>query len=157
MNETVSLANDGPVATDPVLAQGEAKADVQAAFAAALIARKETFLARFPRKLKLAVTVLLVCFLGWVLWPQTSTDTLPASQPSTEAVDSPSGVGNPASVKEDTKPVAQFAIPVEPVQLKTDGEKQAAAMNDGTVGSPILLEPAPDLSLVEETQMGVLP
>lgn len=102
--------------------------------------RKETFLARYPRKLKLAVTgCLLLVLLSPFLVP--SRDGSEAERPDT-AVNSPSEPAGPitSSPAADTRP----------------SDPQAMSLND-TDDLGARMARAPDDSLTEETGEGPLP
>ncbi len=123
--------------------------DIAIAFQAALAARRETFLARYPRKLKLAATGLL--FLALIL-PYglgrgiSSHPTGSSSYHDEEGEDDLDLSSIPTTL--DKSPTKERHEP------RTEDEKQAATLNDANIES---LSIAPDMALVEETPTGFLP
>ncbi|MGE4351878.1 MAG: divergent polysaccharide deacetylase family protein [Bdellovibrionales bacterium] len=137
----------------------DGRAALRLAYQAALAARKETFLASYPRLVKVVVAALLLfaLILPLVL-ARPEEPVVTSHETAVEPVAAESGAESPV-----TKPGTQAEPSVAPAaaptssQLKSDSEKRAAAMNDGTSGKPIILQPAPDMALVEETSAGLLP
>lgn len=129
--------------------------DYDVAFAAALEARSETFLARLPRMLKLSIAAVFLASLMFLIVGQLMHGPVHVD-PSRDALNDETHLSSASDDKQET-PASMNAILPEPVQLKTDSERAAAAMNDGKEGPPVHLEPAPDVGLVEETPMGKLP
>lgn len=125
------------------------------AFRAALAARKETFLAHYPRKLKIAVLfLLLVAPAGaWIAlyepeaiaWPQEAAAVTPAPDLQLHNLQPPPPAASPATAEEEP-PMRQ------PV---SDIEKAAVARNDASEEEK--LDSAPDKGLVEESTGGYLP
>lgn len=140
---------------------------LELAFRAALAARQETFLARLPRLLKLAVLALLLLAPGFFFL-------------GTTRQDSPALTAEPPRIEEErtetpaSSPVAEASLPAEPSapspaaqqplssppsatgQPRSDLETGAINRNDlFAVQKP--LPPAPDIALAEETKDGYLP
>ncbi len=126
--------------------------DLQIAFEAALAAQPETFLARYPRKLKLFVLVLLLAGLSFPLWGDAVFAVkLSAPTPPVEAKND-----EPALLPEE-KIEARAPTPLpEARKPETEEEKAAAARNDAEAAVSRLPE-APDPGLIEEARGGVLP
>ncbi len=125
---------------------------LEAAFQAALAARRETFLARLPRKLKIAVLLLLIGAATAPFWNGGADVPAPAHE-----------TGAPSSREEVGQTAEEGAASVETKRIasprrgpETEAEKAAVARND----SPALaveMPAAPDKDLAEETEGGVLP
>lgn len=128
------------------MSESDDKKALDLAFRAALAARKETFLARYPRKLKIAVLLLILS--GPVILACSGTKEEAASP--TQAAQKEIHI----EVAPQPAPQAQQAEPKahEPV---SDAEKAAVARNDAAEGDQ--LEAAPDKGLIEETTGGTLP
>ena len=143
--------------------------NMQIAFAAVQAARRETFLARYPRKLKLAVTFLLLALLAAPFWlggpphdvvreahheeeasPLPDETSLQEESAAQAAAPSSHGEAKPAA----PPPTAAPAL----AAFKTEAEGQAAAINDVAVTQPASpLAAAPDPALAEEGTHGTLP
>lgn len=126
--------------------------NMQIAFAAVLMARRETFLARYPRNLKLVVAALLL----WVLY-------LPFTFLASHQAPQDAAVDLVAAHEQAVQSEAQLAtkkpkakIVEGRVELKTEAEKKAAAFNDSNEAVH-QMGVAPDMALVEETPTGRLP
>jgi polysaccharide deacetylase 2 family uncharacterized protein YibQ len=138
---------------EPENAQTETQApvDIAIAYQAALAARQETFLAHYPRKLKLVATVFLFFALA-ILFPHAKHQPVLHQAGETTA--------DHAKPHEDDINLA--AIPTsldkapsrEHYRPKTEDELLAAAANDSNNAA---LPLAPDRSLVEEANDGPLP
>lgn len=126
--------------------------NVQIAFAAVLAARRESFLAHYPRWLKLASAVLILCALVGSVYFVISL--IPRAAPPPEDLHK--------LVKEEEAQVdlalgqQENLAPDSIVQLKTEAEKEAAKSNDNRLAEPPLTL-APDPELVEESPYGTLP
>lgn len=127
--------------------------NMQIAFAAVLAARRETFLARYPRILKLGVTGLIILLFCVPFFFS------PPEPPSRD-----DGFDDLQSLFFQPEPPVIASAPARPmplpstgiVELNTDAEKKAAEANDATAGM-VSLSVAPEPELVEETPQGPLP
>ncbi len=127
---------------------------IEVAFQAALAAREETFLARYPRKLKIALVFLLFIGLSFPLWKFTKN--APAKEQVSSVETAPSIQSEPHT--EAKEPAASSAGPqrIDRGEPRTEAEIAAAAQND--LDDPTLrMAPAPDAALAEETLDGYLP
>ena len=149
------MNNISPTVGEAITQPPGESANMQIAFAALLATRRPSFLARYPRKLKLAVAgvILLVLFRGCASLFGTDPVQTGALQ---EALDqhvmkkTSEGEAEASYVPPPARPA------LEKVELKTDVEKAAAAFNDSNEASAKMF-PAPDLTLIEETPVGRLP
>lgn len=130
---------------------------IKIAFQAALAAREETFLARYPRKLKLFAVFLLLVGLSFPLWLLGEKGPSAGQLPETHVID------EQVSFQEDRDSTTDPAVQetkgpqrIERGEPRTETEIAAAAVNDAD--DPTLrMAPAPDADLAEETTDGYLP
>jgi len=135
----------------------------QIAFAAVQAARKETFLAHYPRKLKLAVTFLLLALIAapFVMMRGQGGEQPVVEAPVEAALPDEDRPSPPETVDvtAEVKPVQPAVVPVAAVtDFKTEVERQAAGVNDVAVTQPAPpLAAAPDPALVDDMADGALP
>ena len=146
--------------SDQIAEPTSEQTNMQIAFAAVLAARRETFLAHYPRKFKLAATALILALLVWGLWPSDTLTHEPVAalheaeaQPSSGEAQAPS-VATALHEKEKTQ--AEGALPVRVVAFQNEAEKEAAASNDNP-DVAASLSVAPDAALIENLPSGALP
>lgn len=132
--------------------QASEQANMQIAFAAVLAARKETFLARYSRKYKLFVLVLLLFVLAA---PIVLSSLKGADQAKPVVADEHKKEAVTSSGTDNAK--AHLTLQSGPTVPKSEDEKRAIEMNDGTTDIRIHLEPAPNPEFSEETSAGLLP
>jgi len=134
------------------------EANMMIAFAAVQAARRETFLAHYPRALKLAVLVLLLVVLSLPFWmggkPKPHEDTASASEAIIASHDPQTSAAPQAN------PSTPVSLPmtrtIEKIEFKNEAERSAASYNDSNEATS-RMSVAPDIGLVEETPEGRLP
>lgn len=145
-----------PPLSETIAAPTSEQTNMQIAFAAVLAARRETFLARYPRNLKLFVTFLLICMLvspAFFVEHESKLATMDKGAHKQDVAEVDPAAMQLLEAPPRPAPLAEG----ETVHFKNEAEQQAATKNDGNDGSPVALDVAPDMALVEETPSGPLP